>query len=293
MVGPSGDAAVGTGPLAIICGAGNLPFAVADAVMQRGRRVVLFAVRGWADPQRVADYPHYWGALGQFGWFCRVTRKEGCRDLVIIGSVVRPALSQIRLDFGTVRVFPRIIGAFRGGDNHMLSGLMRIMEDHGFRLLGAHEVAPEILVPEGLLGERTPSAGDQGDIDRGLALIRAIGVFDVGQAAVVSGNHVLGVEAIEGTDSLLARIAELRRLGRIRAPAGSGVLVKAPKPGQDRRFDLPAIGPQTVEGVARAGLAGLAVVAGQTIVAEPQAVAMAADRQKVFVVGVRGDESQR
>jgi len=111
----------------------------------------------------------------------------------------------------------------------------------------------------------------------------------VGQAAIVADNHVLAVEAAEGTDNLLARIADLRRQRRVATPPGVGVLVKAPKPGQDRRFDLPSIGPRTIENVARAGLAGVAVVAGATIIAEAAQATAAADREKIFFVGVRED----
>jgi DUF1009 family protein len=293
MVRPEAAAEIAEGPLAIVCGGGSLPFAVADAVERRGRRVVLFAVRGTTDPERVTGYTHYWASLGQYGWFRRISGKEGCRDVVFIGGLVRPALSQLRLDLGTLKVLPRIMAAFRGGDNHMLSSFARILEGHGYRVLGSHEVAPEILVPEGTLGRCAPSERDRSDIARGLALINAIGGFDIGQAAVIADNHVLAVEAIEGTDQMLARVAELRRLGRIRAAAGSGVLVKAPKPGQDRRFDLPSIGPQTIDGVARAGLAGLAVVAGGAIIAEPAQVAQAADRAGLFVVGIPADRPPR
>jgi DUF1009 family protein len=124
------------------------------------------------------------------------------------------------------------------------------------------------------------------DIARALALLEATGPFDMGQAAVVAGNHVLAVEAAEGTDAMLARIAELRTRGRIATPAGTGVLVKAPKSQQDRRFDLPAIGPRTVEEAARAGLAGIAVAAGAAVIADPAAVATAADAARIFVVGI-------
>jgi DUF1009 family protein len=285
------QAQAGKGPLAIICGGGSLPFAVADAVQRSGRRVVLFAVRGSADPERVGGYTHYWATLGQYGWFRRVTDREGCRDVVFIGSMVRPALSQIKFDLGTLMVLPRIVTAFRGGDDHMLSSFTRMLEGHGYRVVGAHEVAPEILVPEGVLGRCLPSERDRSDIGRGLALIGAMGCFDVGQAVVVANNHVLAVEAIEGTDQMLARVAGLRRSGRIRASAGTGVLVKAPKPNQDRRFDLPSIGPQTVDGAARAGLAGFAVVAGGAIIAEPAQVVQAADRAGLFVVGMSTDGS--
>lgn len=287
------EAEIAEGPLAIVCGGGSLPFAVADAVLRRGRQVVLFAVRGSTDPERVTGYRHYWASLGQYGWFRRMTAKEGCRDVVFIGGLVRPALSQLRFDLGTLMVLTRIMAAFRGGDNHMLSSFARIMEGHGYRLLGPHEVAPEILVPEGVLGRRSPSERDRGDIAHGLAIINAIGSFDVGQAAVIADNHVLAIEAIEGTDQMLARVAELRRRGLIRAAAGTGVLVKAPKPDQDRRFDLPSIGPQTIDNVARAGLAGLAVVAGAAIIAEPAQVMQAADRAGLFVLGVRGEGSTR
>jgi DUF1009 family protein len=181
--------------------------------------------------------------------------------------------------------FPRVIAAFRCGDDHLLSNVARMFERRGFRLLGAHEVAPEILMPEGALGRTQPNDRDHADIALGLDYLRASGPFDIGQAAVVAGKPVLAVEAAEGTDAMLARVADMRASGRVRAPAGSGVLVKAPKPGQDRRFDLPSIGPRTVEGAAHAGLAGIAVAAGSTIVAEPERLIAAADRANVFVIG--------
>ena len=273
------------GALAIICGGGTLPFAVADAVTKCGRRVVLFAIRGWADPKRVVDYPHYWAALGQFGAFCRLARREGCQDVVLIGSMVRPAIWQIRPDLKTLRLLPRIFGMFRGGDDYLLKGVAAIFEEHGFRLLGAHAVAPEILMPEGALGRERPTGRDNADIAKGLAFLTAASPFDVGQAVVVADARVLAIEAAEGTDSLLERIAQLRQTGRI--ASGRGVLVKAAKRNQDRRLDLPSIGPQTVEGAARAGLAGIAVVAGSTVVAEPAQIGAVADRAGLFVLGLR------
>jgi DUF1009 family protein len=157
--------------------------------------------------------------------------------------------------------------------------------------VAAHAVAPEILLPQGPLGSRLPGERDRADIARALALLAATGPYDVGQAAVVADGHVLAIEAAEGTDRMLERVAALRQEGRIRVAAGVGVVVKAPKPQQDHRFDLPSIGPQTIEGLARAGLAGLAVVAGGTIVAEPERVARLAEQHGVFVVGVPSRES--
>jgi len=272
-------------PIGIICGGGSIPLAVAEAASRHGRRVVLFALRGWADPA-VERYPHHWIALGQLGRLFRLARAAGCRDLVFIGSLLRPTMSQIRLDWTTLRLLSRTLAAFRGGDDRLLSDIARIFEDHGFRLVGAHEVAPDILAPEGSVGRHAPGARDHADIAHAVALLAVTGPFDVGQAAVIAEGHVLAIEAAEGTDCMLERIAALRQDGRIRTPAGVGVLVKAPKPMQDRRFDLPSIGPQTVEGVARAGLAGLAVVAGATIMAEPARIAKLADAHGLFVVGV-------
>jgi DUF1009 family protein len=289
MSGQARDASNNRPTLAIICGGGSLPFALADAAVRRGRRVILFALRGWADPQRVAAYPHHWCHLGQFGHFLRIAAKEECRDVAFIGSVVRPSIWHIRPDFAAIRLMPQVVQLFRGGDNHLQAGIGRLFEQHGFRLLGPKDIAPELLVPPGPLGARVPGEQDRADIARGLALLNATSPFDIGQAVVVANNHVLALEGPEGTDLMLARVAELRRNGRINTPAGTGVLIKAAKLGQDQRIDLPVIGPPTVEAVSAAGLAGIAVLAGSTIVAEPERIATAADRAKIFVVGAGAD----
>jgi DUF1009 family protein len=273
-------------PLALVCGGGSLPLAVADHVSARGRRVVLFPVRGAAAAADFAERPHHWLYPGQLGRFSRIARSAGCSDVVFIGWLVRPALWQIRPDLTALMLLPRIAAAFRGGDDHLLTGVARIVEDRGFRLLGAHEVAPEILVPEGALTRTVAKECDLADIQLGLEYLQATSPFDVGQAVVVADRQVLATEAAEGTDGMLARVAELRKIRRLHAPAGTGVLVKAPKRGQDRRFDLPSIGPQTVENVVKAGLGGIAVAAGTTIIAEPEPMVKAADAAGVFVLGV-------
>jgi DUF1009 family protein len=278
-------AATHEGPLGIICGSGSIPLAVAAAVQRRGRRVMLFALRGLVDARAVAAYPHCWIAIGQFGRFRRLARAEGCRDLVLVGGMVRPAIRQVRLDWATVVEMPRIVRAFRGGDDHLLTGIGRILEGDGFRLLGAHDVAPDITAPSGALGRLQPDAEAAADIARGFEMLAATSPFDVGQAVVIGRGHVLAVEAAEGTDAMLQRVAALREAGRIRLPRGVGVLVKAPKQRQDRRFDLPSIGPDTVRHAAQAGLAGIAIVAGGTVVAEPQRLVEAADAGGLFVLG--------
>jgi DUF1009 family protein len=274
------------GPLAMLCGGGSLPLTVADKVASSGRPVLLFPLRGAAEGLGVERYPHHWVHIGQIGKFLRLARAAGCRDVVFIGSLVRPSLWHVHPDLKGLSVLPRVFAAYRGGDNHLLSGMGKLLEDEGLRLVGAHEVAPDILIQEGPLGRAQPSEVDRGDITLGLEYLRAAGQFDIGQAVVVAGRHILAVEAVEGTDAMLTRVAEMRVNGRLRARPGTGILVKAPKPAQDHRFDLPSIGPQTVEGVVRAGLAGIAVLAGSTIVAEPARLIELADRNAIFVVGV-------
>jgi UDP-2,3-diacylglucosamine hydrolase len=277
----------GLDPLAIICGGGSFPGAVADAVARRGRRPVMFGIKGWADAAVIERYAHYWIAIGQAGRFFRLARAENCREVLFIGTLLRPPITQLRLDWQTIRLMPRVARAFRGGDNKLLSGIAGVAESGGLRVVGVKDVAPEVFAPEGVLGRQQPSERDRADIARALEVIAALGPFDVGQAAIVANNNVLAVEAAEGTDNMLTRIAELRRIGRVTAAPGIGVLVKAPKPGQDHRFDLPSIGPRTIENVARAGLAGLAVAAGSTMIAEADQVTAAADRAGIFLVGVR------
>jgi UDP-2,3-diacylglucosamine hydrolase len=234
----------------------------------------------------VERFRHHWISIGQLGKAAKLFRAEDCRDLVFIGTLVRPALSEIRLDWGTLRVIGRVWAAFRGGDDHLLSGIGRILEQDGFRMVGIKDVAPDLLMPEGCLTLKSPDENAAADIARGRDVLRALSPFDIGQATVVIDGHVVGVEDIEGTDGLLARVARLRAEGRIRAGMARGVLVKAPKSGQDLRFDLPTMGPRTVEGAAAAKLAGIAMVAGNTMVAEPQAMIEAADAAGLFVTGL-------
>jgi hypothetical protein len=274
-------------PVGLIAGGGVMPFAVADSLIARGIDPVLFALKGACDPVAVGRFRHHWISVGQAGRAMKLFRAENCRDLVFIGTLVRPALSEIRLDWVTLRLMGRVWAAFRGGDDHLLSGIGRIFEQDGFRMVGIKDVAPDLLMPEGCLTRTGPDEDAAADIAKGRDVLRALSPFDIGQAAVVIDGHVVGVEDIEGTDGLLARIARLRQEGRIRARVSRGVLVKAPKSGQDLRFDLPTIGPRTVEGASAAKIAGIAVVAGNTIVVEPQAMIEAADAAGLFVTGLQ------
>jgi UDP-2,3-diacylglucosamine hydrolase len=273
-------------PIGLIAAGGPLPFAVADSLVARSISPVFFALRGVCDPVEVARFRHHWISIGQLGRLANLLRAENCRDLVFIGALVRPALSEIRLDWKTIRAMASVLKAFRGGDDHLLSSVGRILERDGFRMVGMKDVAPDLLMPSGCLTRAAPNDDANADIAKGREVLRALSPFDIGQAAIVIDGHVLGVEDIEGTDGLLARVSRLRAEGRIRAKPGRGVLVKAPKSGQDLRFDLPTLGARTIEGAAAAQLAGVAVIAGNTLVAEPQAMVEVADKAGLFVVGL-------
>jgi len=284
-----GDRSDRKSPLAIITGGGDIPFSIAESLKAKGRPFVLFGIRGAADETRLAMYPHHWIGIGQIGRLERLAREAGCREMVFIGTLKRPSLWRIRFDAAALLRLPRIIAAFRGGDDHLLRNIGRIFEDDGFRMIGAHEVAPQMLMPEGTLTKTAPSARDRADIARAVDALRTSATPDEGQAVVVADGEVLALETGEGTDHMLNRVAALRAAAKMPIASRIGVLVKAPKPTQDHRYDLPAIGPKTVTGVARAGLAGIAVIAGQSVVADFARMIEAADRENVFVVGIRSE----
>ena len=264
----------------VACG-GAMPLTVAEAARRQGRRVHVVAVAGLADP-RIAAFPHDWVRLGQIGGLLGALKRAGCEEIVIIGSLRRPNIWKSGIDLGFIRHLPTILSMTRGGDDAILSRVVRFFETEGFKVRGAHEIAPALAAPQGPLGGLAPSADELQDIARGFALLRALAPFDVGQSVVVGRGHVLAVEAAEGTDAMLKRCGELRQWGGTRR---AGVLVKSPKDGQEMRIDMPVIGARTVEMVAKAGLAGIAVASGKVMIAEQAEMIALADRHGLFVIG--------
>ncbi|HYZ31003.1 MAG TPA: UDP-2,3-diacylglucosamine diphosphatase LpxI, partial [Crenalkalicoccus sp.] len=254
---------------------------VARAARAAGRPVFAVALEGWAEPAAWAGLPHVVERVGAAGRILGALRARGVRQLVMAGRAARPSLLALRPDATGARILARIGRAFFQGDDGLLRAVARVLEEEGFEILAPQAVLRDILPPPGLLTLAAPDAAARADILRGIAVARALGTVDVGQAAVVQQGLVLGVEAIEGTDALLARCAGLRREGP------GGVLVKLVKPGQDRRLDLPSIGPRTVEGAAAAGLAGIAVEAGGTILVDRPGLVTAADAAGLFVLAIR------
>jgi DUF1009 family protein len=269
-------------PLGIIAGSGQLPLAIAAAASASGRLVHIVGIDGFA-AEEIGQYSHERVNLGQVGRMIRSFQRAGCTDLIIGGALRRPNLWALKIDSGFFRSIGTVLKLTRGGDDSVLRRVVRFFEAQGFRVCGVHEVAPDLLAPAGALGQVQPTPEQREAIRRGTALVRALGAFDVGQGTVVTPTGVIAVEGIRGTDAMLEDAAEHARLA---GSGRNGVLVKLPKPEQEMRVDLPVIGPATIEAAARAGLAGIAVGAGQSLVLEQEETVRLADAAGLFVIGL-------
>lgn len=279
--GPEGD----RGPLAIIAGGGPIPAIVAKAAQRAGRPVFIIGIAGEAGAA-IEAFPHEYLKWGQFGRLMKVLAEHKTREVVMIGTVgSRPDMRDLRLDLGAVWLMARVAGLLMRGDNDLLSGLIGILKELGYDVVGAHEVAPELVAADGQLGARGPDKNMLRDVKRAMRAARAIGVLDAGQAAVVMNGLIVALEASEGTDAMIERVTHLREIGRIRHKGRIGVLGKCAKPQQDLRVDMPTIGVRTVERAAAAGLAGIAVESGRVMIVDRPAVIEAANRHGIFIVG--------
>lgn len=268
--------------LGIIAGGGSVPVVVARAAEAVGRPVVLFGIVGEADLD-IEAFHHHWLRWGEIGRLFDLLARERVGEVVICGAVNRPDFSAIRVDLGAVLSLPKILSLMVGGDDSVLKNVVRFLEDRGYRVIGAHQVAPDLVGGNGNLGRVKPTDDAETDIAKGVEASLTLGRLDIGQAVVAISGRVIAVEGIEGTDELLQRVADLRKRGRLKAAHRSGVLVKAAKPQQDLRVDLPTIGPRTVEMAAAAGLAGIAVESGRVMIVDRPATIAAADAARLFL----------
>jgi len=248
--------------------------------MAAKRAVFIVALRGFAEPAVIGRFPHAIIRMGAAGEILARLREAGCKDLVLVGPVRRPPLMDLRPDATGARIMTRIGRAAFAGDDGLLAAVVRVLGEEGFRVVGAHEILTEAVGPRGQMGQVPADAGALADIERAAAVVRALGTLDVGQGCVVQQGVVLAVEAIEGTDAMLARAGALAR------PGPGGVLVKLVKPGQDRRADLPTIGPATLRAAAAAGLRGIAFEAGGTLLIDRAACIAEADVAGLFLLGI-------
>ena len=275
--------------LGIIAGGGAMPGEVAAAAIAVGRDVHVFWLGGFAAETANAIFPSTGVPFGSVGLLLRSLRQQGCQDICIIGHVTRPDIKALKLDLGALLSLPTIFRLMVGGDDSVLSRVVQFFEGKGFHVVGAHVIAPGLLAGVGPLGLHHPGKSAARDIALGMKVVEQLGRLDVGQGAVVARGHVLAVEAAEGTDRMLARCGELRQWGRKTSKRRSGVFTKRPKPGQELRIDMPVIGTETVRRAADAGLAGIALLAGNVLIADRELTIKLADQRGLFLVGVAAE----
>lgn len=271
--------------LGLIAGGGDLPISLAENCMAAGRDVFVIRLRGFAGAG-LERFPGAEVGIAEFGRLFETLKRQGCEAVCFAGMVKRPDLSALKPDLRGMRALPGVIAAARRGDDALLRFVLGEFEAEGFAIEGADEVASGLAIGAGPLGAEQDTAEQSEDIALAIRVAEALGSLDIGQAVVVARGVVLAVEAQEGTDAMLARCLDLPQALRGTSGKRQGVLVKWPKPIQDRRVDLPVVGPRTVEGAAAAGLAGIVVQAGSALVLDRSAVIEAADRLGLFVVGL-------
>jgi len=267
--------------LGILAGRGPLPGKLAQACLSSGREVFVVAFRNETDPATVAGVAHAWVDLPAVGRTVRLLREAGVGELVLLGPVGRPDFSALRPDWQGAKLLPKVMRAARQGDVAIMKVVVEHLEDQGFKVVGAEEVVTGLAPEVGALGQHQPQPQDLSDIRRGAEVVAALGQLDIGQAVVVRDGYVLAVEAAEGTDAMLERCVRFRD-----AAESGGVLVKLPKPNQERRADLPTIGLPTIEGCVHAGLRGIALEAGGALIDDRDDVVRMADEHGLFIVGI-------
>ena len=270
--------------LGIIAGGGSIPRILIDYAKYYQIPYFVLAIEGNADRAIFDDsINHKWIRIGQAGTGFKLLRDEGVQDVVMIGTIHRPTLSELVPDFRTTAFFTKL-GLRALGDDGILRALVKEIETENMKVVGVHEIMPDLLVKEGLLTKAKPDKQALTDIERGIEVDITLGALDVGQSVVVQQGLVLGVEGIEGTDELIRRCASYRRKGT------GGVLVKLRKIQQDMRIDLPTIGVRTIENAHDAGLRGIAVHAGNALIVDEQKVIELANKYKMFVIGINPAE---
>lgn len=266
--------------LGIIAGGGRMPSLLADACKQAGRPYFVLALEGHTDAALLPSAPHKTVRLGAIGEALKILKKEQVEEVIMAGHVGRPTLASLRPDMTATMLIAKLGNKIFSGDDALLSAIVKVMEEEGFTVVGMEEVLAHLLTKPGVLGKHKPTKQHLEDITRGMDVAKRLGELDIGQAVIVETGYVLGVEAAEGTDALIERCSKFVQHDR-----GMGVLVKAKKPGQNTRADLPTIGPDTVTRIHQGGFSGIAVEAGGSIILDMKEAVQLADRHGLFIVG--------
>ncbi|WP_295812797.1 UDP-2,3-diacylglucosamine diphosphatase LpxI [uncultured Nitratireductor sp.] len=276
--------------VAVVAGSGGLPRDVVRSLVKNGHRPLVVAMEGEADWLAGEDRQHFdlWSApVERLALFLPKLKREGVTHLVLAGGVSRrPPIRKIRLGWDVFRALPKLLAAYARGDDGLLRTVIALIEAKGIRVLGAHEIVPELLAPEGAMTRVKPGADDHRNLAAAYEAARMIGALDIGQAAIAVGGRAVALEGIEGTAGLLERMREMRGHGRLAGQTG-GVLVKCVKPNQEERADLPTIGPDTIDAAHAAGLSGVGIEAERSLIVDYAETVERADAHGLFVVGLK------
>lgn len=277
-------------PIGIVAGGGILPHELTAELTKNNTPFFVATIKGETtnqfDPSNSS--PFTWGEIGKI---IKYFKTNNCKELVLLGHITkRPEFSSIIGDTGTMRLLPKIIAAMTGGDDSLLGKVIKLIEGEGFTVLNIESIAPELFLPQGqFAGPRFPKKLTP-ERNQALLALRDMAQHDIGQALVIENGRIIAVEGAEGTDAMLERVKHLRASKRIAEKGKNGFLVKMSKAGQDRRVDLPTIGPNTVLNVASAGLVGIVGEAGAVLLAERDKIEVIANKNKIFLIGNKAEE---
>lgn len=275
--------------IAVVAGSGALPRDVVRTLVKGGHRPIVIAIEGeadWLGGENVAEFDLWPAPAERLALFLPKLQRAGVTHLVLAGGVSRrPPILKVRLGWDIFRALPKLVTAYAKGDDGLLRAVIAYIESRGIRVLGAHEIAPELLAPEGVMTRISPKASDRMDLQAAYEAARVIGSLDIGQAAIAVGGRAVALEGIEGTAGLLERMQGMRHHGRLAGKTG-GALVKCAKPDQEKRADMPTIGPDTIKAAHAAGLAGVGVEAGRSLILDYATTVRLADEHGLFVIGL-------
>jgi DUF1009 family protein len=270
--------------LGILAGGGKLPGRLIQICREHGRPYHVIAIEGQADPEVIGDSPHTWIRLGAAQKALDVARQESFEEIVMVGPVKRPSIFALRPDGLAARVLAKASASSVMGDDGLLKAIIMQIESFGFRVIGPDEILRDSVNIEGKLGDYGPDDVAMQDIHRGLLVLTALGPADVGQSVVIQDNIVIAIEAVEGTDAMIERSGGLHREGL------GGVLIKLPKPGQEKRADLPAIGPRTIKNANKVGIRGIAIYANETLFVDREKTIECANSLGLFLFSFNPDK---
>lgn len=271
-------------PLGIISGLGDLPVSIAQNCVDSGRDVYVLRLKGFVEPA-LEGFPGETVGVGEIGRVFSLLTKAGCEEVTFAGIVKRPNFKDLKLDMKGAKLLPKVILAARKGDDALLTLLVDEFERNGFAVIGSGAANAALLMPAGFLTKREATPAELLDIEKAAHIAGVTGNLDIGQGCVVANGLVLAVEAQEGTDEMLVRCAGLPPEIRGSHQHPVGVLVKRAKPNQERRIDLPTAGISTLEKVAAAGLAGIAMEAAGALLLDREAMTRRADELGIFIYG--------